>query len=125
RRRGPSRRKQHGKRPWALLGLSPPGMISMSRIGGTGGVPMDKYIAELFGTFVLVFIGVGTIVTGGFGSELPVGQIGIGLAFGLAVTAMAYTIGPISGAHMNPAVTVGVWLAGRMEQEDVLPYILA
>jgi aquaporin Z len=86
---------------------------------------MKKYLAECFGTFTLVFIGVGSIVTGGFGSDLPIGQIGIGLSFGLAVTAMAYTIGPVSGAHLNPAVTLGVWLAGRMETKDVIPYMIA
>ena len=86
---------------------------------------MKRYLAELFGTFVLIFVGVGSIVAGGFGSALPLGQIGIGLAFGLAVTAMAYTIGPVSGAHLNPAVTLGVWLAGRLPARDVLPYIVA
>jgi aquaporin Z len=86
---------------------------------------MKKYIAEFFGTFVLVFIGVGSIVAGGFGGALPLGQIGIGLSFGLAVTAMAYTIGPVSGAHLNPAVTLGVWLARRMETRDVIPYVIA
>ncbi len=72
-----------------------------------------------------MFIGVGSIVAGGLGGALPLGQVGIGLSFGLAVTAMAYTIGPVSGAHLNPAVTVGVWLAGRMPAADVLPYIAA
>lgn len=86
---------------------------------------MKRYIAECFGTFALVFIGVGAIVAGGFGGALPIGQIGIGLSFGLAVTAMAYTVGPVSGAHLNPAVTLGVWLAGRMEGKDVLPYFAA
>ena len=86
---------------------------------------MKKYIAEVFGTFVLVFIGVGSIVTGGFGGALAVGQIGIGLSFGLAVTAAAYAIGPVSGAHLNPAVTVGVWLAGRMPASDVVGYVVA
>ena len=86
---------------------------------------MKKYLAEAFGTFVLVFVGVGAIVAGGFGGALPIGQIGIGLAFGLAVTAMAYSIGPVSGAHLNPAVTLGVWLAGRMEARDVVPYMIA
>src|SRR6185369_4552111 len=86
---------------------------------------MKKYIAEVFGTFVLVFIGVGSIVTGGFGGALPIGQIGIGLSFGLAVTAAAYSIGPVSGAHLNPAVTIGVWLAGRMPASDVIGYIVA
>lgn len=86
---------------------------------------MNRYIAEVFGTFVLVFIGVGSIVTGGFGGALPLGQIGIGLSFGLALVAMAYTVGPISGAHLNPAVTVGAWLADRFPAEDVAPYIIA
>ncbi len=86
---------------------------------------MKRYVAECFGTFTLVFIGVGSIVAGGLGGALPLGQVGIGLSFGLAVTAMAYTIGPISGAHLNPAVTLGVWLAGRMPAADVLPYIAA
>ena len=86
---------------------------------------MKKYIAEIFGTFVLVFIGVGSIVTGGFGGAFPIGQIGIGLSFGLAVTAAAYAIGPVSGAHLNPAVTVAVWLAGRMQTADVAGYIIA
>jgi aquaporin Z len=72
-----------------------------------------------------VFIGVGSIVAGGFGGALPLGQIGIGLSFGLAVTAAAYSIGPVSGAHLNPAVTLGVWLAGRMEAKDVAGYMIA
>jgi aquaporin Z len=86
---------------------------------------MKRYVAECFGTFVLVFVGVGAIVAGGFGSALPIGQIGIGLAFGLAVTAMAYSIGPVSGAHLNPAVTLGAWFAGRLEAKDVAPYMIA
>ena len=71
--------------------------------------------------FLLVFIGVGSIVTGGFGGALPIGQIGIDFSFGLAVTAAAYTIGPVSGAHLNPAVTLGVWLAGRMPAATARP----
>ena len=81
---------------------------------------MKKYFAELFGTFVLVFIGCGTVVF----SAPFVGNIGIALAFGLAVTAMAYAIGPVSGAHVNPAVTLGVLSAGRMSLKDALGYII-
>ena len=81
---------------------------------------MKKYFAELFGTFVLVFIGCGTVVF----SAPFVGNIGIALAFGLAVTAMAYAIGPVSGAHVNPAVTLGVLSAGRMSLKDAFGYII-
>lgn len=82
---------------------------------------MKKYIAELFGTFVLVFIGCGTVVFSG----AMVGYLGIAFAFGLAVVAMAYAIGPVSGAHVNPAVTLGVWSAGRMGTKDAICYIIA
>jgi aquaporin Z len=81
---------------------------------------MKKYIAELFGTFVLVLIGCGTVVF----SAPFVGQIGIALAFGLAVMAMIYAIGPISGAHINPAVTLGVLCAGRMSLKNAIGYII-
>lgn len=81
---------------------------------------MKKYLAEMFGTFVLVFIGCGTVV---FSAE-TVGHLGIALAFGLAVVAMAYAIGPVSGAHVNPAVTLGVWSAKRMSGKDAWGYII-
>ena len=81
---------------------------------------MKKYIAELFGTFVLVFIGCGTVIFSG----PAVGNVGIAFAFGLAVMAMAYTIGSVSGAHVNPAVTLGVYSAGRMSAKDAVCYII-
>jgi aquaporin Z len=84
-----------------------------------------KYLAELVGTAVLVFIGCSAIVLGGFGASMPLGIIGIGITFGMAVTAMAYTIGPISGCHINPAVTAAVWAAGRMNSRDAIGYIVA
>jgi aquaporin Z len=87
---------------------------------------MKAYVAELFGTFCLVFIGCASVVTGGFGGMLPTGgALTIGLSFGVAVIAMAYAIGPISGAHLNPAVTLGCHLAGRMPATDVVPYMVA
>ena len=86
---------------------------------------MKTYLAEVLGTFLLVFIGTASVVTGGFGGALPLGQLGIGLAFGIGVIAAAYAIGPISGAHLNPAVTLGVFLAGRMPARDVIPYFIA
>jgi aquaporin Z len=80
-----------------------------------------KFIAELIGTFVLVLGGCGTAVfAGGF-----VGFAGVALAFGLTVVAMAYGIGNISGAHLNPAVSVGVFCAGRMNAKDLAIYIVA
>ena len=82
---------------------------------------MNKYIAEFVGTLVLVLIGLGTAVFDGGN----VGHLGISLAFGFALLAMVYTIGPVSGCHINPAVTVGAWLAGRMKASDVVPYFVA
>ena len=81
----------------------------------------QKFIAELIGTFVLVLGGCGTAVFAG-GS---VGFLGVALAFGLTVVAMAYGIGNISGAHLNPAVSVGVFCAGRMSAKDLGVYIVA
>jgi aquaporin Z len=86
---------------------------------------MKTFLAEVLGTFLLVFIGTGAVVTGGFGGALPLGQEGIGLAFGIGLIAAAYAIGPISGAHLNPAVTLGVFLAGRLPAKDVIPYWIA
>ena len=82
---------------------------------------MRKYFAELIGTFVLVLGGCGTAIFAG-GS---VGFLGVALAFGLTVVAMAYGIGGISGAHLNPAVSVGVFCAGRMSGKDLGGYIVA
>ena len=86
---------------------------------------IKKYIAELIGTAALVLIGCGAVAIGGYGASLPMGVLPIGLAFGLAVTAMAYAIGPISGCHINPAVTVAMVAAGRMEAKDAIGYIIS
>ncbi len=82
---------------------------------------MKKYVAELIGTFVLVLGGCGTAIFAGG----AVGFLGVALAFGLTVVAMAYGIGAISGAHLNPAVSVGVFAAGRMSAKDLGGYIVA
>ncbi|MDR1346149.1 MAG: aquaporin, partial [Bacteroidales bacterium] len=82
---------------------------------------MKKYFAELIGTFVLVLGGCGTAVFAG----ASVGFLGVALAFGLTVVAMAYGIGGISGAHLNPAVSVGLFCTGRMNAKDLCGYIVA
>src|SRR5271169_5781218 len=82
---------------------------------------MRKYLAELLGTFVLVFGGVGSAVLAG----RYIGFAGVAFAFGLSLLAMVYTIGPISGCHINPAVTLGVLLAKKIDVKDALVYIFA
>jgi len=88
---------------------------------------MKKYLAELIGTFSLVLFGCGSAVIAGVSSVGPAGTglLGISVAFGFAVVAMAYAIGGISGCHINPAVTVGVLAAGRMEVKDAIGYIIS
>ncbi|MIL09552.1 aquaporin [Salmonella enterica subsp. enterica] len=86
---------------------------------------MKKYLAEILGTFLLVFLGTASVVLGNLGTALPLGQGVIGLAFGIGIISAAYAIGPISGAHLNPAVTLGVFLAGRMPASDVIGYFVA
>ncbi|MDR0988575.1 MAG: MIP family channel protein [Prevotellaceae bacterium] len=88
---------------------------------------MKKYFAEMIGTLVLVVMGCGSAVFAGSLAGTVgagVGTLGVALAFGLAVVAMAYTIGGISGCHINPAITVGVLLSGRMSGKDAAGYIL-
>jgi aquaporin Z len=82
---------------------------------------MKKLLAEFIGTMTLVLFGCGAAVLGGDN----VGQLGISFAFGLAIVAMAYGIGPISGCHVNPAVSLGAWLAGRMTVVDMVQYWVA
>lgn len=81
---------------------------------------MKKYFAECIGTFVLTFLGCGTAMF--LGCNTPAGVVGTAIAFGLAVVAMAYTIGEISGCHINPAITLGVALSGRMSWKDACGY---
>src|SRR3954470_20336372 len=86
---------------------------------------MDKLIAEFLGTACLVLLGCGAVAIGGFGPAFPVGIVPVAMAFGLTVMAMIYAIGPISGCHINPAVTVGLVAAGRLETRQAIPYIVA
>jgi len=88
---------------------------------------MKKYVAELIGTFSLVLFGCGSAVIAGNMQVGPagVGLLGISIAFGFTVVAMAYAIGGISGCHVNPAVTIGVLVAGKMEVKEAIGYIIS
>ena len=82
---------------------------------------MKKYLAEMVGTMVLVLMGCGSAVF--FGCSAPAEVLAVAFAFGLSVVGMAYCIGGISGCHINPAITLGVWLSGRMSGKDALGYM--
>lgn len=81
---------------------------------------MKRYISELIGTMVLVLFGCGSAAIAGS----MLGNVGIALAFGLSIVAMAYVIGDISGCHINPAVSIGMWIDGRLETKDLVMYIV-
>lgn len=85
---------------------------------------MKRYVAEFFGTFALVFAGTGAIVINDVSGH-AISHVGIALTFGLVVLAMIYTVGDVSGAHLNPAVTIGFWAARRLESVFVAPYIIS
>lgn len=86
---------------------------------------MQKYGAEFFGTFWLVLGGCGSAVLAAAFPELGIGLLGVSLAFGLTVLTMAYAIGHISGCHLNPAVSIGLWAGGRFPAKELLPYIVS
>ena len=83
--------------------------------------PLNKYFAELFGTFVLVFMGTGSAVLAGSNIH----YVGIAFVFGLSVLMMAYAIGPISGCHINPAITISMLVAKKISGKDAVGYIIA
>jgi aquaporin Z len=86
---------------------------------------MKAYAAECFGTFWLVLGGCGSAVLAAAFPGVGIGLTGVSLAFGLTVVTMAYAIGHVSGCHLNPAVSIGLWVGGRFEAGKLLPYIVA
>ena len=89
---------------------------------------IKKYVAEVIGTFLLVFLGTSAIVAfgGAFSNGVPtIGYVGIALAFGFTLVVLAYTLGPVSGGHFNPAVTIGLVAARRHPLRDLVPYIVS
>ena len=86
---------------------------------------MKKYVAECFGTFWLVLGGCGSAVLAAAFPDVGIGLLGVSLAFGLTVLTMAFAIGHISGCHLNPAVSIGLWAGGRFPAKDLAPYIVA
>ena len=86
---------------------------------------MNKYLAEFIGTFWLVFGGCGSAIFAPAFPELRIGFLGVALAFGLTVLTGAFALGHISGGHFNPAVSVGLWVGGRFDIKDLIPYVVS
>ncbi len=86
---------------------------------------MKKNVAEFIGTFWLVLGGCGSALLAAGFPNVGIGLVGVSIAFGLTVLTMAYAIGHISGAHLNPAVTIGLWMGGKFDSKEILPYIVA
>jgi aquaporin Z len=99
---------------------------TVGQLQGDGTMNMTKRMsAEFLGTFWLTFGGCGSAVLAAAYPQLGIGFAGVALAFGLTVLTMAYAVGPISGGHFNPAVTVGLWVGGRIPARDIAPYVVA
>lgn len=86
---------------------------------------MKKLLAEFIGTLWLVLGGCGSAMLAAGFPDLGIGFVGVSLAFGLTVVTMAYAVGHISGCHLNPAVSIGLWIGGRFDKKELIPYIIA
>jgi aquaporin Z len=86
---------------------------------------MRKNLAEFIGTFWLVLGGCGSAMLAAGYPDVGIGLMGVSLAFGLTVLTIVYSLGPISGAHLNPAVTIGLWSGGRIKGKEILPYVIS
>jgi aquaporin Z len=86
---------------------------------------MKKNLAEFLGTFWLVLGGCGSAMLAAGFPDVGIGLVGVSLAFGLTVLTIAYSLGHISGAHLNPAVTIGLWMGGRISAKEILPYVVS
>ena len=121
-----ARRRRRKRRRWAITaGCATRSGFRRARCrDGLSAAGEAKYVAEIFGTFALVFAGTGAIVIDDV-SPGRVTHVGVALTFGLVVMAMIYAVGDVSGAHLNPAVTLGFWLAPPAPAGTVLPYIVS
>lgn len=86
---------------------------------------MKKILAEFLGTFWLVLGGCGSAMLAAGFPNVGIGLLGVSFAFGLTVLTIAYSLGHVSGAHLNPAVTIGLWAGGRINGKDILPYVVS
>jgi aquaporin Z len=86
---------------------------------------MKTYLAEFLGTFWLVLGGCGAAMLSAGFPEVGIGLVGVSMAFGLTVLTIAYSFGHVSGAHLNPAVTIGLWAGGRLGADKILPYVIS